>query len=199
MTQTPAARRVATTARDIGFRFVLSAAFAALTLSGGYFLSWMGWTSAHQFVLVDGSRDDGAQLGVAFGVLTGVVIFGTGMLCFIRSDAARYAIPEWAGQFVALVLVLFATLLAFLSGIGEMVGPPTDQRWQAEYARSLRGWLPQFPLLGVIAMVETALIFRTLRSEGRAPGWRVPAVFAAVIVAIVVVLVCVAWGPAHRL
>ncbi|GAB2462043.1 hypothetical protein HD599_000966 [Conyzicola lurida] len=198
MTDNSSAQPVVTAARDIGFRFVLSAAFAVLTLSGGYFLSWMGSRSANQFVLVDGSGDEGAQLGVAFGVLTGVLVFGTGMLCFIRVDTYRYAIPGWVAQIVVIALGLFSLLLGFLFGLGGLAGPPADQSWQAEYARSLRGWLPQFPLLGVVAMVETALIFRTLRLEGRTPGWRVPLVFAAVIIAAVVVLVGIAWGISPR-
>jgi hypothetical protein len=174
---------------------MLAAAFVAVVLPSAYFLAWFGASSARPF-LVDGEREsDGVVLGVAFATLTGLLIVGTGMVLLIRAGGGRYAIPGWVGQVVVVILGAFAVVLFFLSALGGLAGPPRDQSAAAQFARAMYSWFPALPILGVMAVAQCCLVWRTARLGQDAPGWRVPVVIGGFVAASVIVVVSIAALP----
>jgi hypothetical protein len=58
----------------------------------------MGERSAYQFAVNGGQRSVGLRWGIVFGILTGLLAFAAGMVCFSTMSTQRYAIPNWVGQ-----------------------------------------------------------------------------------------------------
>jgi hypothetical protein len=157
-----------------------------------FLLSWMGEGSAYQFVVNGGQKSVGLRLGMLFGILTGLLVFAAGMVCFMTVSTQRYAIPNWVGQLAVMLLGLLALVLMFLAGIGGLAGPPRDKSVPAEFARTLHSWLPLIPSIAVIVVVESALVWRSVRIGAGEPGFRLPLAVGATVASLIIICVAVA-------
>jgi hypothetical protein len=178
---------------EFGLRAVAGIVFVAVLLSAVYCLGWLGAESSYQFVVVGGSSSEGTRLGLAFAALVGVLSVGAGMLALFPLRSGRYALPVWVVQLLVVVLSLYSFVLFFLYSLGGLGGPPSDTSAAREFARALRGWFPQIPIVGVIAATEGAVILRAIRSGRAVSIWRLPLVVGGVVTAIVLLLV---WAAA---
>ena len=178
---------------EFGLRAVAGILFVAVFLTSVYYVGWLGAESSYQFVVVGGSSSEGTRLGLAFAVLVGALSVGAGMLTLFPLRSGRYALPAWVVHLLVVVLSLYSFVLYFLYSLGGLGGPPTDTSAAREFARALRGWFPQMPIIGVIAATEGAVIWRAIRSGRAVSIWRLPLVVGGAVTAIVVLLV---WAAA---